>query len=107
MKRSLSLVTLGFLFLVVVAIVWPIVRVHQLEKSFGEVKIGDTKSRVRKRMGAPWKDEECGKYLGGRPVGCVTEFIYAHPYAPYAPEYWEISFDSNNQTISNIHLVSP
>ena len=69
--------------------------------------MGDTKDLVLKRMGAPWKDEDCGKYLGGRPPGCVEEFIYAHPYAPFVPEYWDISFDSNKHTISNVHLVSP
>jgi hypothetical protein len=58
-------------------------------------------------MGDPWKDEKCGAYLGGKPPGCVEEFIYENPYAPYAPEYWVIDFDSNSHVISNVHLVSP
>src|SRR5271154_6557497 len=108
MKRGLIFATLGSVLIAAVAIVWPIVRVRHLEKSSGEVRIGDTKNLVLKRMGVPWKDDDgCGKYLGGRPVGCVEEFIYAHPYAPYVPEYWVISFNSDGQTISNVHLISP
>jgi hypothetical protein len=58
-------------------------------------------------MGAPWKDEKCGDYLGGQPAGCVVDFIYAHPYAPYAPQYWVIDFDSQQRVINKVHLVSP
>jgi hypothetical protein len=107
MKRAVIGAVLGFVLIMVAAIAWPIIRVRQLEKSFSEVIIGDTKDLVLKRMGTPWKDEECGKYQGGITTGCVEEFVYAHPYAPYAPEYWDIEFDSNNQVISNIQLTSP
>jgi len=58
-------------------------------------------------MGDPWKDEKCGAYLGDKSPGCVDEFIYAHPYAPYAPEYWVIDFDSTGRVIGTVHLVSP
>lgn len=58
-------------------------------------------------MGTPWKDENCGVYLGGKPAGCIEEFIYAHPYAPYAPEYWVIGFNASHQVTSYAHMVSP
>jgi hypothetical protein len=78
-----------------------------LENAFGKVKENDTRDLVRKYMGAPWKDEGCGEYLGGQPAGCVEEYIYAHPYAPYVPEYWVISFNSNHQVINIVHMISP
>jgi hypothetical protein len=108
MKRNLIFLALGFVLLVGAAILWPIIRVRQLEEAFGEVKIGDTKDLVLKRMGTPWKDGGCVEYLAGR--RCAEEFIYAHPYAPFAYDYWHIGFDSNNRTILKVrkmHLASP
>lgn len=88
-------------------IVWPLLRTSRLSKAFTGIKRNDTKDMVLKQMGSPWKNERCGAYLGGFPPGCAEEFIYAHPYAPYLPEYWIIYFDSNHQVISSAHLVSP
>jgi|HubBroStandDraft_1064217.scaffolds.fasta_scaffold204140_2 hypothetical protein len=88
-------------------IIWPFVRVNKLEHSFSLVNDNDAKSLVLERMGPPWKDEGCGQYLGGQPTGCAEEFIYAHPFAPYVPEYWVVDFGSNHRVINHVHLVSP
>ena len=88
-------------------IVWPIVRVNRLENSFSRVKDNDAKSLVLERMGTPWKDQGCGQYFGGQPPGCAEESIYAHPFAPYVPEYWVVDFNSSNRVINSVHLVSP
>lgn len=107
MKRVLLLST-GLATLAVAGLtLWPVFRVHFLDSSFGKVKTGDTRAAVESRMGRPWKDEECGSYLGGKASGCVEEFVYAHPYAPYAPEYWVIDFDASRTVINSVHLVSP
>jgi hypothetical protein len=88
-------------------IIWPFLRVNRLEDSLSRVKDNDAKNVVLDRMGAPWKDEGCGQYLAGQPSGCAEEFIYAHPFAPYVPEYWVVDFNSDHRVINSVHLVSP
>jgi hypothetical protein len=97
------------LLLVIAAggIAWQIIRNDRLDRSFQMIKIGDTKSSVVKQMGRPWKDEECGKYLGGRSEGCAEEYIYAPPFAPYDPTYWDIGFNASGQVIDAEKLQSP
>ena len=107
MKGILALTILGLGLIISALILWPVLRVRQIGSAFSGVKENDPKELVLKRMGKPWKDEECGQYLGGFPAGCAEEFVYAHPYAPFIPEYWVISFNSNHRVIRNVHLVSP
>ena len=107
MIRKLLLSIAGISLLVVSAVLWPAVRVDRLNDHFSKVEVNDSKDSVLKLMGAPWKDEKCGAYLGGQPAGCVEDFIYAHPYAPYVPEYWMIDFDSHQRVINKVQLVSP
>lgn len=98
---------LGFLFLMIALYVWPTVRVPRLNASFEVIKENDTKETVLESMGNPRRIEGCGEYLGDNPTGCVREFVYAHPYAPLAPEYWVVYFNSNNRVLGKVHLVSP
>jgi hypothetical protein len=107
LKRNLVLIVIGLILIVLVLILWPVVMVRHLEGSFDEVQENDTKDLVLKRMGHPWKDEGCGKYLGGQAAGCAEEFIYAHPYAPYVPEYWVIDLNSSQRVMNHAHLISP
>lgn len=107
MKRTLAFTIPGLVLILSALILWPVLRVRQISNAFSGVKENDPRELVLMRMGNPWKDEECGKYLGGDRAGCTEEFVYAHPYAPYAPEYWVIYFNSSRRVISNVHFVSP
>lgn len=98
---------LSFVLIVGALILWPVLRVRQLNNAFSAVKENDARELVLKQMGQPWKVEECGKYFGDSPPNCVEEFVYAHPYAPYVPQYWVIYFNSGHQVISDAHLDSP
>jgi hypothetical protein len=89
------------------AIVVPILRVRHYESAFEGVSVGSNREAVLARMGQPRKHGECGAYLGGKAPGCIEEFIYVHPYAPYVPEYWSVQFDASRKVVSREHLVSP
>jgi hypothetical protein len=98
---------LGFLALVGTLVLWPVLRTRHLSAFFSGIKENDEREIVLQRMGSPWKREECGKYLGGYLPSCTEELIYAHPYAPYVPEYWVVDFNSSHRVISTAHLISP
>ena len=106
-NQFLTSTVLGLVLLIAALILWPVYRVRRLTNAFSRVKQNDARDPVLKHIGKPWKDEECGKYLGGVPTGCAEEFIYAHPYAPYVPEYWVIDFSSSHRVISKVQLISP
>jgi hypothetical protein len=98
---------LAQLLLILFLIVWPVVRVRQLENSFARVQQNEPKDGVAQAMGRPWKDEACGDFLGNKPADCAEEFVYANPYAPYMPEYWIVSFNSNRRVIDTYYTTSP
>ncbi len=91
--------------IIVVLIVWPIFRTHQLERNFKKLKPGDTRQAVLGQMGNPWKQTQCGYISGGAP-DCAEEFIYANPYAPYLPEYWVLQFNRNQQLTNAFYATS-
>jgi hypothetical protein len=78
-----------------------------LERSFRSLQINDTRRTVMDQMGKPWKDDGCGEFLGGTMADCTEEFVYAHPFAPYVPEYWIVSFDSKSRAINMYYTTSP
>lgn len=107
MRRNPLYFAFGLSLLITTLILWPIYRVNRLQKQSAQIKQNASKEAVLKTMGVPWKDEPCGAYLGGISSGCVEEFIYAHPYAPYLPQYWVIQFNSNHNVITSYPLLSP
>src|ERR1700722_12258282 len=98
---------MAFAVALILAILVPALRVRHYEFEFDAISDGSTREFVLAKMGRPWKQEKCGEYLGGVAPGCVQEFIYAHPYAPYSPEYWVVQFDANKKVVSHVHLISP
>ena len=83
------------------------VRIRRIESAIAKVRIGDEQQKVRELAGTPWRDEACGVLFAGHPIGCTKELVYAHPYAPYVPEYWIVYLDSGHHVLSHSHLISP
>lgn len=89
------------------SIIVPILKVRFYDKEFATISDGSSQDAVLARMGRPWKREPCGEYIGGVAPGCTQEFIYAHPYAPYMPQYWVIQFDKDKRVVSHVNQISP
>jgi hypothetical protein len=85
----------------------PVLRVRFLNRAFNKLKVNDSCKSVLKTTGRPWRDDGCGDFLGGKSPGCVEEFVYANPFAPYVPEYWIVSFDMNKRVIDFYYTTSP
>jgi hypothetical protein len=86
---------------------WPQLRIRQINRAAEQIRVGDQSRRVHQLLGKPWKDEACGVLFAGQPAGCTEEMVYAHPYAPYVPEYWIVYLDSGRRVINQSHLISP
>lgn len=97
----------GALFSLSSAWIWPVLRTRRIERAVAQVRAGDERRSVLEKAGAPWRDEACGTLSAGKPEGCINELVYAHPYAPYVPEYWIVYLDSGQHVLSQSHLISP
>ena len=98
----------GLAFLVLLsAWIWPQIRTRKIQHAVSQVRVADEQQRVIEAAGKPWRTEACGSLSGGQPIGCTKELVYAHPYAPYVPEYWVVYVDSERHVLSKTHLISP
>ena len=86
---------------------WVNYRCQKLQAAFDRLPIGILKANLTSRLGTPWHDGKCGEYFGGTKPGCAEEVIYAHPFAPWIPEYYSYQFDSGLRLVNKVHLVSP
>lgn len=107
MKRHRWVVLVSSALICAAFVIWPELRTKSLQRSFVAIRPGDTRQVVVQRMGSPWKDEGCGKFLGQQTADCVEELVYAHPYAPALPEYWLIQFGADRRVIEKYHTTSP
>ena len=94
-------------FVLLSAWIWPQIRTRQIEHAVDRVHVGDEQRRVFELAGEPCRNEACGSLFGVQPTGCTKELVYAHPYAPYVPEYWVVYLDSQQHVLSESHLISP
>jgi hypothetical protein len=105
-RKGLAIVAI-VLLVIGPLILWPVLRVKHLQHQFALVRVGDDEGTVLRTMGKPWKVTTCGEYSAGNPNECSEEFIYAHPYAPLASQYWVVDFDSGKRVLRSAELQSP
>lgn len=96
----------GAMILVAVLTAWGVYRNHRLEKAFDAVKLGTVKEQVLKSMGKPYWIEPCGKSFG-TPIPNCREYIYRDSFAPIAPQYWGIQFDTTGRVLNTATYSSP
>jgi hypothetical protein len=101
-------------FVLVAGIAWCVKRDERLSKGLPLVSPGTTQAQLIDNFGRPRHVTECGAFLGTpehpwpeNQDGCIEEYVYASPYAPAIPEYWEVRFDKDRRVLSVEHLVSP
>jgi len=82
-------------------------RFSNVERKFASVQDGESRGSVITRLGKP-------NYYAGRcgvihfpEKGCATEYVYSHPFAPLIPEYYIVSFSSEDRVIGADQWDSP
>jgi hypothetical protein len=78
-----------------------------VERDFDSVNQGDSRSFVIARLGIPnYHVGTCSADFAP-PSSCATEFVYSHPFAPFLPDYYVISFSADDRVIAAERLTSP
>jgi|ERR1700734_2910071 hypothetical protein len=82
-------------------------RFSNLERHFDSVAVGQSRLAVVEKLGRPnYYSGSCGE-IHNPPHGCVLEYVYSHPFAPLIPEYYIVSFSSDDRVIQADPWMSP
>jgi hypothetical protein len=104
--RKLAIPIMVVLPLVPLALLAWIVIHHLLLKSgFARIEHGTSRSEVVRALGEPNSVNECGKWGGNPPSGCVKEFTYLSILA--FPDVWVVSFDAHDRAVRKLRYRSP
>lgn len=87
--------------------VYAFVRFSKVERQFSTIQTGDSRASVITKLEKP------NYYSGGCGVihtplkSCAIEYVYSHPFAPLIPEYYIVSFSSDEHVIEADKWDSP
>ena len=83
-------------------------RFSVVEQNFDSIRAGDLRESVAARFGKPnYHAGPCNGADFDPTEGCVTEYVYSHPFAPLLPDYYVVWFTSDDRVIAADHLPSP
>jgi hypothetical protein len=82
-------------------------RFSRVERQFVTVQTGESRTSVIAKMGKPnYHSGGCGViHVPGK--ACAVEYVYSHPFAPLVPEYYIVSFASDDRVIEADQWNSP
>ena len=85
---------------------WGFLRNSRIAARYKVVSVGASKEQVVHLLGTPSWVEPCGKSFGTPKPNC-TEYIYRNSFAPLAPEYYSVTFDTSGHVVDKYVYSSP
>jgi hypothetical protein len=80
---------------------------HHVEREFPSVQLGQSSDSVISMLGKPnYHSGECLQDLTNSAT-CNRQLVYSYPFAPLIPEYYVVSFSSDDKVIDAEKLDSP
>jgi hypothetical protein len=101
--RKLTILILVLLPLILLA--WAIMHHLRLKSGFSRIKQGTSQTEVVRAIGEPNSVEQCGKWGGETPAGCIKEFAYLSIVA--FTDVWVVSFDADDKAVRKLRYRSP
>ena len=98
----------GFLLLVAgLRIAISFVRFSKVERKFASIQVGQSRQEIISRLGKPhYYSGRCG-VIADPLKTCTLEYVYGHPFAPLIPDYYIVSFSSDERVIQADRYSSP
>ena len=97
----------GALLIVAVKTAVAFGRFSKVEGRFASVQNGESRASVITKMGMPnYYAGKCG-VIHFPDKSCAVEYVYSHPFAPIVPEYYIVSFSSDDRVIEADQWDSP
>jgi hypothetical protein len=99
--------TVGVLLILALRTVVAFLRFSRVEREFASVQNGQSRASVITKMGRPnYYAGKCG-VVHFPDKNCATEYVYSHPFAPIIPEYYIVSFSSDDRVVEADQWDSP
>jgi hypothetical protein len=106
-RRVVAILGISFLLLLALRTALSFRRFAGVERNFGSIHDGESRSSVIRRLGTPnYHAGKCG-VIANSPPTCAIEYVYSHPFAPLLPDYYVVSFSADDQVIAADRLTSP
>jgi hypothetical protein len=97
----------GVLLALAARTVFVFARYSKIKKQFASVQIGESRPSVIAKMGKPnYHAGKCG-VIHVPDKACAVEYVCSHPFAPLIPEYYIVSFSSDDRVIEADEWDSP
>ena len=82
-------------------------RFSTVERQFESIQNGELRASVIVKLGKPnYHEGKCG-VIHVPKKNCSTEYVYSHPFAPLIPDYYIVSFSSDDHVIEADRWSSP
>ena len=105
--RIIAAIVLVALILAGVRLAIAFNRFSNVERQFASIQMGQSRNAVLASLGRPnYHEGSCG-VIHFPDKNCATEYVYAHPFAPWIPDYYIVSFSSDNRVIEANQWTSP
>jgi len=105
--RIILILVAGIFLILAVRTVFAFVRYSQVERGFASVHVGESRAGVIAKIGRPnYYAGKCG-VIHFPEKDCSMEYVYSHPFAPIVPDYYIVSFSSDDRVIESGPWNSP
>jgi hypothetical protein len=82
-------------------------RFSKVEREFGFIQDGESRASVIARLGKPnYHAAKCG-VIHVPLKSCAVEYVYSHPFAPFLPDYYIVSFSADDHVVEADRWTSP
>jgi hypothetical protein len=109
MRKSAIAVRITIAILLLAAVRTCVVfhRFGVVQRRFSSIQPLQSHDFVIAQLGKPnYHQGSCGVILAPLP-NCNSELVYSHPLAPLMPEYYIVSFSSDDRVIGTNYTTSP
>jgi len=80
----------------------------KVQREFDSIQVGQSRLTVLGKLGKPnYYDGPCGRSFTNPLPTCAIEYVYGHPFSPLDPEYYVVSFSSEDRVIQADRWSSP
>ncbi len=107
-KKTIFGIVCGFLLLITgLRVAVSFARFAKVERGFDSVQVGQSRRTIVNDFGRPnYYSGRCGVIVDSLQT-CTLEYVYGHPFAPLIPDYYIVSFSSDERVIQAGRYSSP
>jgi hypothetical protein len=106
-RTRIILILAAIVLVLAVRTVFVFARYSRVERVFASIQVGESRAAVIKQIGKPnYHGGKCG-VIHVPDKNCSLEYVYSHPFAPIVPDYYIVSFSSDDHVIEADQWNSP